>query len=313
MGIDGGGSKTGGTLINQHGVVLAEARVGCSAIVGAPSTQACAVLTSLRRHLCTEAGITPEAVSGIGLGLSGIDFDDEFAMQHAALSACLAIPPADLTLVNDGIAALWGASPTEQAVIVQHGSGITNAYRSAYGQEQVFDHLNAGNIFDLRNALTALVARMIDGRAVTTPLKEAALRHYGVACAADFAEAVYRHRVHSAHLVSGTTVIFAAWHAGDPAATRLVEQAVEEYACTACAMIRRLDASYCQVAFGGGIIHHAPDTFFSLLVERVQASYPATDVIRPRWSPAYGAAIMSAFHHGLDVRALYEGSIECRQ
>ncbi len=305
IGLDGGGSKTFGVLLDEQGKLLASARVGRSAIVGAPSPHACEILSSLKGRLCGEAGIAAGQVTGIGLGLNGIDFADEFPLQHAQLSTCLDIPAEHLSLVNDGIAALWGASPAERQVIVQMGSAPTTAYRAGYGEERLFDHLNVGKQFDLRHELSALIARMIDGRAACTPLKEAVLRYYGVEDEAMYAERLFRQQIPRERLHTGHTLVFSAWQAHDPAATHLVELAAEDFACTACAMAARVGGQDCTVAFGGGVIQHAPDAFLDLLAERVHAVYPDACIIRPRLSPAHGAAIMAAFQHGLPPAAFY--------
>ena len=305
LGIDGGGSKTLGVLIDEHGTLLASARGARSAIVGAPSPASLAVLAGIARQLCADAAVEPAAVTGVGLGLNGIDFADEFPTQHLALSACLEVSPARLLLVNDGIVALWGASPAPTLAIVQHGSGITCASRSGYGREQLFDHLNAGHIFDMRYALAHLVARMIDGRAAPTPLKDAALRYYGVAEEADFAEAFFRQSIPDERLRSAITMLYSAWEAGDPAAACLVEAAAEDYACTARALVTRTGDPRCQVAFAGGIINHAPAALLTRLAEKVHTTFPEVTVIRPRLSPAHGAALMIAFHHGGDPARLF--------
>lgn len=311
IGIDGGGTKTIGVLIDGSGAVLANARNGKSSIIGYPAPESCAVLVELKRRLCIEAGISPEEITAIGLGLNGIDFADEMEMQHAALSECLEIARLNLALANDGIAGLWAASPSAKSVVVQHGTAFTNAYRSAYGNEQIFDQLDVGGMFDIRQALTRLVARMIDGRAPTTALKEAALRHYGVT-AAEYAEALFRKRIPLERIDCGTCVVFSAWQAGDPAAVRLVEQATDDYVCTALTLVARIGDTHCDVAFGGGVINHAPDTFIDLLAARVHAAYPEARVSRPRLSPAHGAAYMAAFHHGLDPLGLYERALDSR-
>ncbi len=305
IGIDGGGSKTSGVLLAGDGQVLASARDAGSAIVGAPSPRSCNVLAAMKVRLCADAGIAPAAVTGIGLGLNGIDFADEFALQHTDLAACLTIAGDRLTLVNDGIAALWGASSSPQAVIVQHGTAYTHAYRAAYGQEQLFDHLDVGMAFDIRRALTALVARMIDGRAATTPLKEAALRHYGVSNDTAYAEALFRGRIPAERILTGASIAFSAWLAGDPAAIRLVEQAADDYVCTAYTLAARVNHDQCHVAFGGGVLNHAPDTFIDLLRERIQRTFPLARVMRPQLSPACGAAVMAAFHRAVDPTPLY--------
>ncbi|HEY3396996.1 MAG TPA: BadF/BadG/BcrA/BcrD ATPase family protein [Armatimonadota bacterium] len=300
MGLDGGGSKTAAVLLDGSGRRLAEARAGRSAIVAAPCAESCAVLAGVAQSLCDQAGVTRAQITGVGLGLNGIDFADEFDLQHRALAACLGVPGERLTLVNDGIAALWGAFPAERAAIVQHGSGLTSAYRTTWGQERMFDNVDAGQIFDLRRALTAAVARMIDGRRPPTPLKEATLRLYGVEDEALYHELVFRGRIPREKRLRGHQLVFAAWPEGDPVAAELVEAALADYACLAGALLARIGGPEAHLAFGGGVLQSAPAAFLERLTALVHEQYPEAIVGRPRLSAAEGAALMAAHHAGAD-------------
>ncbi len=305
MGIDGGGSKTLGVLIDADGGLRAASRAAGAAVVGQPGERSCEVLVALKTRLCADAGVPFSAVARIGLGLNGIDFADEFILQHDTLAACLAVVPDRLTLVNDGIAALWGATPAGPAAVIQHGTAYTHAYRSGYGEEQLFDHLDAGRMFDIREALPALVARMIDGRAASTPLKARMLRHYGVQDEADYAEAWFRRRIPYDRLCEGPAVAFSAWRDGDAAATRLMTQAADDYVCTACAMAARVHHAQCHIAFGGGVLERMPDAFIERLRERITLAFPAARVTRAGLPAAAGAALMAAFRHGMATAPLY--------
>ncbi len=307
IGIDGGGSHTAGVAMDAQGRLLAQAAAGGSAIVGAPSTAACQALATVFGELCAGTGIRPAAVAAVGLGLSGIDFADEFAVQHAALSACLGVDAERLTLVNDGIIALWGASSQPAAVTVQHGSGFTSAWRAGFGTEQLFDHLDVGRMFDLRQALPGMVQRMLDGRRPATPLKALALRHYGVTDDAAFAELAFRERLPRAAVTTAPAVVFAAWQEQDPAATELVLQAAADYVATARALALRTGASSCDVRFGGGVLRHAPDAFLRLLSDGVRNALPAAAVGRPLLPPAWGGAAMAAVRAGRDPESYYRG------
>ena len=64
IGIDGGGSKTAGTLADDSGAILATCQAGRSSIVGAPSPESCAVLRSVMTQLCDAAGIRQRSRRG---------------------------------------------------------------------------------------------------------------------------------------------------------------------------------------------------------------------------------------------------------
>jgi N-acetylglucosamine kinase-like BadF-type ATPase len=298
MGIDGGGTKTIGTLADDTGAILAQCQAGPSAIVGVPAPASCAVLQAVTAQLCAAVGVSPAAIARLGLGLNGVDLPDETVMQHAVLSRALALPPERFILVNDGIVALWGATPAPAAAILQHGTGFTAAYRSAYGNERTFDHLDVGRFFDLRAEALALVARMIDGRAAVSPLKAAILTALGHPDEKDYAEIVLLRKIPPAQAASLLPVVFRVAEAGDSATVALVERAIADYVCTAEAMIRKIGHGEPDVVFGGGRLLSAPDWFWRRLEEGVRAGFPGARVKRPELSPAVGAVIMAAHANG---------------
>jgi N-acetylglucosamine kinase-like BadF-type ATPase len=305
LGIDGGASKTAGVILDGEGQVLAHGRTGGSAIIGEPNPKSCGVLSRLVDSLCAEAGLNRDAIAHCGIGLNGIDFADQFAMQLAGLADAVGLPPARVTLVNDGIAALWGASPERASLIIQHGSGFTAAYRSDYGREELFDHLSVGHVADMRYGLTTLVARMILGMTPATPLEEATLAAYGVK-ERDYCEAIYRHRIPAERLRNTVPMIFEAWQRGDPAAAELVEAAIAEDAVAARAMIAKTGRDCPAVTLGGGQLRTAPPEFWRLLTAKLREHYPQVVASGPRLAPEFGAALMAAFQVGTDPAALFD-------
>jgi N-acetylglucosamine kinase-like BadF-type ATPase len=296
-------------LADDSGAILATFKDGPSAIVGAPSAESLAVLRSVQSRLCEAAGVRPADIAGLGLGLNGVDFPEETIMQHAALSAALGIPRDRFILVNDGIVALWGATAAEAAVILQHGTGFTAAYRDAYGNERPFDNLDAGRFYDLRGEALALVARMIDGRAAVSPLKAAILAVLGYPAEKDYGEIVFLRKITPVQAAQLLPEILRVAEAGDAATCALVERAVADYVCTAGAMIRKINHGEPDVIFGGGRLLSAPDLFWCRLVEGVRQECPGATVKRPALSPAIGAVIMAAHAGGCAPPRFFSGRL----
>jgi len=305
VGIDGGASKTRGIAVTPRGEVPARADAGGSAILGAPRPEACAVLRSVLDSLCSQGGFARDDIALCGLGLNGVDFEDEFAVQHTGIREALGLPGERLILVNDGIVALWGASGVPAACIVHHGSGFTAAYRAGYGRERLFNHLDAAGVFDMRGELVSLVERMILGMAEATPLKEKALAHFGITDEGKYAEAVFRHLIPRDRILSTPPLIYQAWLNGDPAAAALVERAADDYVLAAKAMMAVTDSASADATFGGGVIACAPSEFWPLLTERVHRRYPTAAVKPPDLPAEYGAAIMAGYHTAVDPAWLF--------
>jgi N-acetylglucosamine kinase-like BadF-type ATPase len=313
LGIDGGASKTAGAMLSATGRLVATFRTRGSAIIGKPSVEACAVLAEVVVELCRAAGCNRDRVGYCVIGLNGVDFADTQPMQHAEIARAIGLPPERMTLVNDGIVALWAATPTPAAALLQHGSGFTGAYRRRHGEEVLFDHLHVGDTYDLRKGLVAAVARMIDGRQQPTPLKERTLAEFGITDEAAYCEAVYRGTIQRERLKNTPPLVFDAWLAGDPAAAQLVRRAVEDYALAARAMVAWIGSDDTDVVFGGGVILRGPEQFWALLAEEVRSHCPNARTKRPDLPPEVGAAIMAAYEAERQpeswFRAVFEGNV----
>ena len=305
-GIDGGASKTAGVLLDGEGRILGQCKDGASAIEGKPSKKACAVLASIVKKLCRKANITRQNIHFCAIGLSGVDFPDEYSMQRKEIAKAIGILPRKLVLVNDGIVALWGATPAPAAVILQHGTSYTDAFRARHGDEKCFDHLNVGKIFDLRRELLHLIARMIDGRAIRTPLKEKVLAHLGISSDTSYREKMYRRMIPLERIKTTLPLVFDAWLAGDPAIAPLIQQAIDDYVLTIKAMIAKTGSDTPDVVFGGGVMTKAPGEFRNILVERIRKDYPRAIVKLPDLPPEFGAAIMAASKAGCEPALFFK-------
>jgi N-acetylglucosamine kinase-like BadF-type ATPase len=273
------------------------------ALAGAPSAAQLDQFKTLMDGLLQAGGAGLADLQGLGLGVHGVDFEDETALQKRSLAGSLGLSPDKVTLVNDGVVALWGASPSPCCAIVQHGSGITGAYRSALGQEQRFDHLNIGGLFDLRVEAVKTARRMLDGRLPATPLLGKIEASFGVRGKRAFSDAAYRGQLPRQALARVALLVFEAWAEGDPAATVLVRQAVEDYAASALAMAKLSGAT--ELYFGGGVIASAPPAFWTLLRESLHQSLPGAVAQPPRLGPDAGACLLAGFYAGLDLPSLW--------
>lgn len=299
VGVDGGASKTAALIASVDGSIVARRRAPGSAIIGRPHPEAISVLAALLRELTESVGVPVSAIRRIVLGLSGIDYIDEQPMQAWNLAEGLGLAHEQLVLVNDSVVALAGATPAERSTIVQHGTEVTLAYRSALGKEQVFDSLGVADCFDIRHKAVPLVARMIDGRAAPTPLRDAVLAHCGVT-ADRFAEWVLRDRDAPGRILTMAPVVFARWQADDAAAAMLVRNAVADYVGATAAMARRMDASGAFTAcFGGGTLAVGGRALIDAIGIRLAELCPEASLATPAYAPEAGAVLLAL--HGLGL------------
>lgn len=310
LGFDGGWNKSALALCSPEGRLLARLRGPGTAIVGLPAERFFTVAESMLQEICRLAGIQRTQISHLALGLSGVDFEDERTAQHQCIADGLKLDSSRLTLVNDGIAALCGASRAERLAIVQHGSGITLSWRARQGEERVFDSLDVASVFDIRREVTIQVVRMIDGRAEPTRLLGQVLQHCDVS-AEQFAEWMFRDPVTRLRQTLLETVVFKAWREGEPVATDLVQRAAADYVLATRAMGARMpQGSEFLAAFGGGVIAQGGSDFQQLLGRRLAEACPGAALTSVQLPPEAGALVLAGRRTGLDATGLFDRLLE---
>lgn len=306
IGVDGGASKTAAIIVSEDGDTIISRRAPPSAIVGRPHAEAISVLATLLQNLAEDAGTSLSSVRKVVLGLSGIDYEDDLPQQNRDLIEGLGLARDQLVLVNDSIVALAGATTTARSTVVQHGTEVTLAYRSTPGDERVFDSLGVAACFDIRHKAVPLVARMIDGRAAATSLRDAVLAHCDVS-ADRFAEWYLRSSDAPGRVLTLAPVIFGQWLSGDPAAQRLVESAVEDYAIATMAMARRMNAPGPFAAcFGGGTLELGGPALLVAIAERLDQVCPDARLVKPAYAPEVGAALLGLHKLGRPADSFLE-------
>ena len=106
LGIDGGASKTAGVLFDDIGRLLASHSAGGCAIVAGPSKESLAVLAGAVDALCAQADVGREDIRRCGIGLNGVDFEDEIPMQRKAVALGVGIPATRMR---------WSRSPSTKS------------------------------------------------------------------------------------------------------------------------------------------------------------------------------------------------------
>jgi N-acetylglucosamine kinase-like BadF-type ATPase len=305
IGIDGGRSKTAGVICDMDGRVLTTARTESAAIAGKPHNRAIELLDCLIDELSRKAHVPRSDVIHFGLGLNGVDYSDEAPRQHALLCEALRIAPPRLTLVNDGVIALWGVSLEPRLALVQHGSGLVAVHRDEPGRETIFDSLDVGGIFDIRREALRTTARMLDGRLDRTLLADRMVEYFQTSDDR-FAECVHREEASRDLFFSLAPIVFRAWADGDRVAEELVDRAVDDYVLAALAMAKQLRPGAFDVAFGGGVIRSGGAQLLARIADRLAVKCPQARVVPVALTPERGALVMAAHRLHLETAEIFD-------
>ncbi len=134
LGIDGGGTKTR-CLLGDETTVLATAMTGGSNIIRLGEMQARESLHTAVRHVCDTAGISPDRIRAICIGVAGASIPEIAAKIRGILAELTpAISLAKIEVVGDNVTALeavFGAGP---GVIAIAGTGSMVYGRDAAGR-----------------------------------------------------------------------------------------------------------------------------------------------------------------------------------
>lgn len=317
LGIDGGATKAEATIIDSTGQILGRSQQPGFMLMNRIKPEHAECLALLTAEVYKWAGVKPGEITFVVAGMCGVDFPDEHDQQWTDVAEAISFPREKTLLVNDGVAALWGATYRSQAVLLQSGTEIAAVYRSQLGQEKHFDILNMGVNFDIRRVLLTTIVRMIDGREPVTSLKTAILEFLKLP-EEKFAEAIYKARIlNDESLVSKEMltrtmpVIVSQWEAGDPAAAELINAALAEYLLIVGAMLKKVGSQNIDVIFGGGLIKNTSKTFIEELLNQTKKQFDGCTAKFAELPPSVGAALLAAYTVGEEIKPLFKNVASC--
>lgn len=292
IGIDGGGStirvgiyhtdltplaETGGDTVNPSIIGREEAAARIQAAISAALAQ---------------AGLAPADISAAGVGIAGAANTHSQDWLRGVIGA--ALPAARIVVSADYEIALVGAHGRREGVLVLCGTGSLAYGVNAAGQTALagaWGYLigDEGSGYWLGAAGLRAAVRAADGRGRDTLLLPLLLDALRLQQPLDVIGWLYHSdspRMRDVAALAPLVLRCAA--EGDSVALALVEEAAEELALAAHAVITRLDMPSGPIAFAGSLLA-APNPLSERLCEHL-----ALDAIpQPRYSPVTGAALLA--------------------
>lgn len=287
-GIDGGGTKTEGVVLNESGEVVARARSGgvnlnfvsleeCERSVGEVLTQLAEAVEReqvVRIYSVMLADIPPLR-SYIQQAFPQAEWRG--AHEHRAVLAAGGV----LEPYGIGVVAGTGSSTVGWRGEDKHVS--VGGWGMLLGDE--------GSATDIAIQALRAVARAADGRGESTILREEMMDYFGLKHLWEITRRVYRDNL-PRHVLAGFAVrVSQAADAGDRVAQRILREAGEALGNDVLVVARRLftPEEVFPVVLGGGVFQ-AGEWVIAPLRERVLAEYPRAQIILPDVSPAVGLA-----------------------
>jgi N-acetylglucosamine kinase-like BadF-type ATPase len=294
LAVDGGQSSTLALLASRDGTIISHGRGGPSNHYNEPGghQRLESALRDSTAEALQSAGLNPETVSHICLGMSGVH-------PQALVIAQALFPAAQIQLLHDAVTALAGASIAQPGVIVIAGTGAVAYGRLASGEDArsggwgyVIGDEGSGYWIGVEAIRAACKAN--DGRDQPTILEQKIPEYLQLADLRAVHRKLYAHELSRGEIASLSAVAASAAQAGDPAAILLFNRAGEELAQAALAVIGRLgQLEVGQNVYHTGGVFGAGALLLGSFTAAITARSPNSAVRAAAFSPSVGALLLA--------------------
>jgi N-acetylglucosamine kinase-like BadF-type ATPase len=296
LGIDGGGSKTVALLADTRGRTLGRGTAGSCAFQALPEADVRRALGQAMAAAFAAAGLPPQPVEVIGLGLSGVDRPGDHTRVQRMFQA--ENWGKKIIVTNDSELLLWCGQLQGWGIGVVAGTGsivfgCTPEGSTARAGGWGYRIGDEGSGFAIGTAALQAVAKAADGRGPDTLLTGLVLAHWGLQTPTDLIPHIYPGNLPYAQIARLAPLVSAAAGQGDPVAADILADAARELALAVTAVHRRLGFSdRTPAVFTGGVLLNS-ERVRSGLVEHLAAQDIQLSPLVLAEEPAQGAVRMA--------------------
>lgn len=304
LGIDAGGTKTECTLISlpDGGVVRRLGEPSNYQAVGI--VEATRVWRNLIEECCVEMAVVPQALSGAGLGIAGLDRPRDEARIVAAFDSLL--PATPRVLVNDAYLVLRAGTADGVGVTAISGTGANAMGESSDARRCRVNGLgpdfgDLGSASDIGAEAVRRAFRSLDGREQHTQLVQRIAQALHLNDLTDLVDLMLFDCPNPAGYRPGylAPLVFQAANDGDAVAADILRWAGDELGLAALAVARKLflPEQVFPVVLGGSVLQKGRSPFMlEPLMARIHSSFPLAKAVVLTARPVLGAV-----RYALDV------------
>lgn len=304
IGVDGGGTKTLGILTDSEENVLARGSYPSSNIHSVPHPEVEATLRGLVESLCEKAGIEPNRLGAICLGMAGCDSPGDRKILTGFLEPVLS-EETELIIINDAIVAMRAVLGRMHGLLLIAGTGSIcfgwNERTGEHARSGGWGHLLADEGSGYRIGLEGIraILRAVDGRGPKTVLADRILPFLEVDEPRGVLQIVYGPKGTKAFLGGIARFVMEADQEGDEAAAQILDKQAAQLAELVVPVYGKLFANEegrAPLGLWGGNLVHAENYRNRLLENLNETGLPIDPVMAP------GAdAVLGAARHALTV------------
>ncbi|HOX85443.1 MAG TPA: BadF/BadG/BcrA/BcrD ATPase family protein [bacterium] len=307
IGLDGGGTKTKGVLLDSHGALLASAEGESSNIQAVGEEQLERVFSGLIHQLKETSGVEPGEIAHFYAGLAGAGRPADRARISAIVEKLSNV--LHYTIDTDAMAALAGAFHGGPGIIIISGTGAI-----CFGKKENGEIVRCGGWGYLLGdegsgyylGQQAIIAALkdLDGRGQPTRLRQRIVDFFRLERIELIISPIYSGEIDRPTIASLAPIVFAEAESDDQVAQQIVQTAGHELGKIIAATVRAMGKTGqpVQVALIGSIFKQR-DVLIPAMRDQARQSTDLIEFIDPEFEPAVGAALLGLQKEGIVVDA----------
>jgi N-acetylglucosamine kinase-like BadF-type ATPase len=296
-GLDGGGTKTNGVLVDDSGKVLAQATGEASNFQVIGGEKLGQVISKIVAELVHKAKVQTQDIDHLFAGLAGAGREaDREAISQIFEGLHLA---KSFTIDTDAAAALAGAFAGGPGIILISGTGAIS-----FGKDETGKMVRCGGwgyllgdegsgYFIGQQALLAAL-KDLDGRGRETTLRSAIEKMYALSGIDMIISSIYSGKIDRTEIAGLAPMVFSESAKGDFIAQSIIAAAGSELGKMVAAVVKKLgrENQRASVALIGSVFNQREALLPFMKAEALNVA-EKVEFIDPRFEPAIGAAILA--------------------
>ena len=298
IGVDGGGTKTNGVLMEEGGRILAKTSVGSTNPHSNPEAKVREALHTLVDTLLHDGNAKLENVDGICMGMAGADRPADRGFLERIMREKIG-DTLKLIIVNDAVVAMVAVLGRLDGILVIAGTGsICYAFNAEKGESTRaggWGHLLAdeGSGYAIGLAALKAIMRAFDQRTAPTSLTDRVLKELKLSAPPDLVGWIYMSGNGKTEIAALSRIVHEEAANGDEIAAKILAEQADELIDIVKAVYKRLFAGRkgeVKLALWGGNLVNA-EKYQKRFIDEIKATgFPVTPVISHDAEAMVGAA-----------------------
>lgn len=293
-GLDGGGTKTAVTILDENGEVVHTFTSGAINYNGQDEASVGASLAEIFRTIATVCDGLIHC-SQVCIGAAGVSNPTVTTRLESSVRACGY--EGSLFITGDQQTALCGAHNSEIGMILIAGTGSIGYGRNERGETHRaggYGYLidDEGSGYSIGRDLLSAVVRAHDGRLADTVITGMVYEQLGMTSVGEIIGFVYDKQTNKKDIAALAPILTKACELGDQTALKIADKSAHSLLELVIPLAEKLSMQEGSLAMAGSVLlknSFIQTAFMGLLKER----YPAMTCITPKNDAASGAALMA--------------------